>query len=127
MIVSVVHKRQDIVLISVARSKFGAACSIALETDAEYLGLKSDKNLALVIVHGEDLIQTLRISLTGSQPVGGNILIAVGDPYIHFAVRIKLICKILGYLYTLLAVVDPEITDLLLGTGERKPVHHHLM
>ena len=83
MIVTVVHKRDKSVLLDISEGELGGTDGISLKTDTENLGLEGDKHLFMVIRHGDDLVEGLLESCARSDPVGGDILVAVGDPDIH--------------------------------------------
>ena len=98
--------------------KLMGAHGTALHANAEHLGFYRDKHLALVVIHGQNLVQGILKPGPGAHAVSRNILEAVGNPDIHGAGTSQLLGKVLGNAHTSLAVVNPEFSDFRVLTGQ---------
>ena len=90
----------------------------ALHADAEHLGFHCDKHLALIVIHGQNLVQGVLKPGPGAHSVSRNILESVRNPDIHGAGASQLLGKVLGYAHTGLTVVNPEFSDFGILTGQ---------
>ena len=53
--------------------------------------------------------------MLGTDTVGGNILVAVGDPYVHKALLAGLAREVFGYTQAGDTVTDPELAYIVIG------------
>ena len=90
----------------VAHVELVAAHGVALHADGENLALHAVDDVGELF--GKDLIQAVLEPQAGPQPVGGNILIAVGNPDVVEHHVIQLFADALGNPAAGDAVVNPE-------------------
>ena len=127
MVVTVVHKGSDALAVRVGKAELCGAYSVGLKADAEYLGLKGNVNLGLVVIYCKDLVKRLLESCAGSKSVGGDILVSVGDPDIHNTGHTGLGCHVLSDLKTSLTVSYPVSSGLLVGRRKGEVILYHRM
>ena len=113
LIMAVVHQRSDAGFVGVGQTELCRADGVGLQTDTEHLGFQGDVDLFLIVRNGEDLIQRFLEAAARADAVGGQILVAVGDPDIHNAGNAGLVGEIFCDLQAGLAMLDPELTHLV--------------
>lgn len=94
------------------------AYSVALETDTEHLGLNTVLHPVILVL--KDLIERILEELAIHVAVHGDVLGAVMHPGVHDTGILLSLADGLGNGTATLGVLDPEITDALVGVGERE-------
>ena len=121
---TIIHQTDDAVLCRIVYGKFTGTYGVGLKTDTEHLGLQTYINLTLVIRNGQDLVQRVFKSCSGSQTVCRNILVSIRDPDIHSTGNASLFCKILGDTDAGLSMTDPELAGLFVRAGKSQIVFY---
>ena len=119
---AVVQEAEDVVLGGVVHVELVGAHGVGFQADAEDLGLHGVTDVLGVQLFGENLVQGVFQPLTGPQAVGGDVLIAVGDPNVVERELSQLFSEILGNLPAAFAVLHPEMADGFVRIGQGQAV-----
>ena len=127
MEMAVVQQAQNAVFRGIIHIKLVRAYGAGLHTDAKHLGFHCVDHIVGVQLYGIDFVQRFLQAAAGTHPIGGHILVAVGNPDIAQAGGTQLPTKILGDAAASDAVVNPEPAHLLVRMGKSQVIGGHGM
>ena len=118
-----IQKAADARLRRVILIKFVAADRVAFHADAEHLALHRGDHPLFIVIR-QNFVEGFFQAQTGSQPIRGNVLIAVGNPDIDETGTSHRLAQLRRDFQTSLAVVHPEFAGGFVRRREGKTVFH---
>ena len=106
----------------VAHIELIGADGVAFRADPKQFALDGVNMMRRVELFANHFIERVQQALARREAVDGYILHAVRDPDIHHRWRAQLLAEVSGNTAAGLTVIDPELTDFIVGVRQRKAV-----